>query len=336
MSKRTCKDISGGPAKVQNTVQRMVLLHPEQVSNQELNQRTPRADKWIANHQPLEQECWFGTGTSNLVDWKALTRAMNSMPKAQQRWVSKAAVHFLPDGQNMRRWKQRSHNTCPRCHTVPETHDHIFRCQAPETKQRWKNSLTQLKSWMKETKMFPTIQCKILEGLNNWQNTRETNTINTASEASKEQSWLGWNLALDGVISKKWQEEQAAVWKAFKLRKSSQRWTTALIQRLVDMAWDMWHHRNEVLHNSSYNKEHLLEANINQELQDLYYLGPQLLPQDAFHLWKRTAAQLKQLPSLYKHQWVETVKLAQARPEQALEGPYCLECQGMRQFFHWM
>jgi len=68
--------------------------------------------------------------------------------------------------------------------------------------------------------------------------------------ATQEQANLGWHLALEGIISKKWQEEQVAVWKAFKSRKSSKRWTTALIQHLVDTAWDMWHHRNKALHES--------------------------------------------------------------------------------------
>jgi len=110
---------------------------------------------------------------------------------------------------------------------------------------------------------------------------------------------------------------------------SSRRWTTALICWLADTAWDMWHHQNKVLHKSSHNKENLLEANINQELQELYDLGPQSVPQDALHIRKQMAEQLRQLPSMYKHQWVETMKLAQARHKWALEGPYHLECQGM-------
>jgi len=40
------------------------------------------------------------------------------------------------------------------------------------------------------------------------------------------------------------------------------------------------------------------------------------LPQDALQLWKHSAEQLKQFPTTYKHQWVETVKLVQAQQTQ--------------------
>jgi len=48
------------------------------------------------------------------------------------------------------------------------------------------------------------------------------------------------------------------------------------------MAWDMWQHQNKVLHNSPENQAAILDAEIIQELQELYNLGPQVFPQMLF------------------------------------------------------
>jgi len=46
----------------------------------------------------------------------------------------------------------------------------------------------------------------------------------------------------------------------FKLWKSSLQWTAALIQKLWDIAWDMWEHQNKALHviKSGYYTEEVL------------------------------------------------------------------------------
>jgi len=77
------------------------------------------------------------------------------------------------------------------------------------------------------------------------------------------------------------------------------------------MAWDMWQHCNDALHNSPKNQEEILDAEINQDLQELYDQEPQAL-KDVLQLQKHSADQLKQFPTAYKHQWLETVKLVQA------------------------
>jgi len=89
--------------------------------------------------------------------------------------------------------------------------------------------------------------------------------------ALQEQNRLGWHLdvALERLISHRWGEEQDAIWKAFKSQKSGQWWTTALIQRLLDTVWDMRQHCNNVMHNSPENQAAILDAEVNQELQEL-------------------------------------------------------------------
>jgi len=51
-------------------------------------------------------------------------------------------------------------------------------------------------------------------------------------------------------------------WKA---AKSSQQWTTELIKKLLGIAWGMWQHCNEALHEDKENQPQILEADVNQK-----------------------------------------------------------------------
>jgi len=64
----------------------------------------------------------------------------------------------------------------------------------------------------------------------------------------REQNVIGWNHFYEGWLSKGWISAQQAHYVKIKSMKTGGRWAVALIKKLWDMAWDMWEHRNEVLH----------------------------------------------------------------------------------------
>jgi len=138
---------------------------------------------------------------------------------------------------------------------------------------------------------------------------------------AQEQTILGWELMMEGVISKQWRETQASYWKTYKSRKSSKRWTTALIQKLLQIAWDMWQHQNHAFHQSELNKSTILESNANTHLRAIYDLGSGSVPIAARILWKRTKKELIALPLAYKQQWIEPAIIAQHKQVQQLAGP---------------
>jgi len=73
-------------------------------------------------------------------------------------------------------------------------------------------------------------------------------------------------MALKGCVVRQWNEEQDIYWKAIKSQKSSRRWTTALLTRLIMTTWDMWQHCNKALHESEDNKQDIVDADINQQI----------------------------------------------------------------------
>ncbi len=135
---------------------------------------------------------------------------------------------------------------------------------------------------------------------------------------------------MEGVISRQWRETQAGYWKTYKSRKLNKRWTTALIQKLLQIAWDMWQHRNHALHNSELNQSNILEGNTNVRLQAIYHLGSGSIPTVARILWKHTKKELIALPLAYKQQWIETAIIAQQKQVQQLAGPYQSERRYMQ------
>jgi len=40
----------------------------------------------------------YGQGTAQMVDWDTADQAMQTLPQAQRRWVTKSAAKFLPYG----------------------------------------------------------------------------------------------------------------------------------------------------------------------------------------------------------------------------------------------
>ncbi len=266
----------------------------------------------ILNHWATRT--WFSPKIADTIDWASAEGAMNGMPLAKRQWVSKLAARFLPDGKNMQRWGQRKTAKCPRCPCPEEDKEHIFKCKADSAIKQWTQALEQLDNWLEAAKTHPQLRHDIINGLRQWHDqTSGCRPLSVGSTAGTLQDHIGWGLALEGCIAKQWQEEQAQYWKAFKSRRSSRRWTIALLTRLMMTAWDMWNHRNKALHEQEENRSEILEAAVNQQIREVYEQGRQQLPPDAHTLMNRSLARLLRFPAAYKHQWLASVEAARAR-----------------------
>jgi len=240
--------------------------------------------------------------------------AIRSLPKAKQHWVSKLAAKFLPYGKNMKWWKLREQAKCPRCTCPEEDKEHFLRCPAESAVAQWNKALKELDNWLAATKTHLQIRREILTGLQQWHDDQpEQHPTNARSTAYKIQEAIGWGLALEGCLAARWREEQDQYWKAFKSRKSSKRWTTALIKRLMMTAWDMWHHRNEALHKSKTNQQEIIEASVNSQIIKVYEQDKKDLPKEAWCLMKRPLKRLLRFPEYYKQQWLATLEAVQER-----------------------
>jgi len=105
-----------------------------------------------------------------------------------------------------------------------------------------------------------------------------------------------------------------------------------LLKRLIMTAWDMWQHHTNALHEDATNRQGILEAEVNSQVQVIYDIGPMALGSSANTLLKRQIDVLLQLPTAYKLQWVATANIAKERTVQTQEGPYHSKRRQMQQW----
>ena len=103
----------------------------------------------------------------------------------------------------------------------------------------------------------------------------QTNSVGSQEDTIQSQDAIGWdNDFFEGCIAKDWEQEaQDVYYKWCRSRKSARRWTTALIQKLWNVAWDLWEQRNGIVHDAE-NAEILHNmAEIDDEIRAQFQQG---------------------------------------------------------------
>jgi len=152
---------------------------------------------------------------------------------------------------------------CPRCPELIEDKQHILECPNAEARDLWEKSLKQLDEWLKAEGTERSIREQLIHGLRSWTTPNLPTTQNSPLEAQES---IGKRYMWDGWLSREWQWQQDQIWQQLKSRKSSRRWMAEIIKKLWNIAWDMWEHRNNILHNSEQNREAILERDTNKKL----------------------------------------------------------------------
>jgi len=174
---------------------------------------------------------------------------------------------------------------------------------------------------MQAARTDPQIRQAITSGLQHCHDDKPMTMDQTAQDsASLVQEAIGWGLAFEGCLAMRWCEGQENYLKAFKSRRSSKRWTTALITRLMNTAWDMWQHRNEALHQEERNQQAILDYDINQEIHQAYEHCHGYQSLGVKTLFHRPLQKFLKFPRYYKKQWLATLRTVQTRFNQQQEG----------------
>jgi hypothetical protein len=200
------------------------------------------------------QEYWHSKScirtNFDLIDWEIIGGAMKQATLNRQIWISKHVTGFCATGNNMLRRKVRTSAQCPRC-KHDKTPEHVWTCQGADMNAIWDKSLKYLKSWLLENLTHPEMVKVIIEHLDSWWNdTPPTTYISQAWMWSvfSDQSLLGWRNMLEGFPSTSWQITQKIYFERIGSARSPKRWTITLVQKMWEVAWNMWEHRNGILH----------------------------------------------------------------------------------------
>ena len=119
----------------------------------------------------------------------------------------------------------------------------------------------------------PDIQDAILHHLKDWRNgnVEFREYAHDLRDLIQEQSNIGWQNFFEGWIPSGWEEAQHAFYTLIRSHRTGRRWTICLIKKLWNVAWDMWEHRNGILHQQDNSVTMAEILHLDRKVRSLYF-----------------------------------------------------------------
>ena len=99
--------------------------------------------------------------------WDGMAAVMKSFPQMFRTWITKQVAHFNGTNRQLSRWDKSVKNVCPSCQKADESTLHITRCQAEGRQTIFKESVVELRQWLRSEqtdRVVTELICKYLEG----------------------------------------------------------------------------------------------------------------------------------------------------------------------------
>ena len=250
------------------------------------------------------------------IDWDICGEAYRQIRFHQQRRISKQATGHLAVGLMMQRWGFQENDECPRCQAPAERAMHVLLCHDPRADLAWSTALTNLERWMILTHTMPQLRIAILAGLSHWRNPlleRRTSSVNAIQQAVELQDKIGWYQFVMGQMGYLWKGIQQEYLEFLGRRNTGRKWVRELIKKFWGIAWDMWEHRNGILHDTITPAKLQKIAQADIRVREEFAIGIiGLLPRD-LHWVSQPIAVVLRYDLQVKAQWLESVALARER-----------------------
>jgi hypothetical protein len=259
----------------------------------------------------------FQNRSSSGIDWSACDAAMRNAKITRRQWIVKHSSGWCGVGKMLKLWQEWDTSDCPRC-GAHEDAQHVWRCPAPSVTTVWEQSLGRLRRWMESVETQPGVCEAICSYLSAWR----TGIILPDSQqfsylglptAIDAQSGLGWQAFLEGCLSIEWAAVQQSYYTWIRSRRTGRRWVSLLIRKLWDTAWDLWEHRNGIVHRATVNSGHLLR--VQTAIQHQLSLGPARLASLDLPHFNCGQGILQQGPPEMQVAWLTNVVSARARAD---------------------
>jgi hypothetical protein len=201
----------------------------------------------------------------------------------------------------------------------------------------WETSINKLQEWMTSVDTDPNIQAAVLEHLRGW---RSSNRVIPSQQALylqqviQQQNMLGWQLFFEGWLLQDWAGIQQLYYNMIKSRRTGKRWAVSIINKMWNIAWDLWEHRNGVLHDQPNATMTANEHIVNQRIRLTYGNHRQIsLPKEDRHLLSLSLKQLLSKSLTYKSEWIRQWDHANARVRRRVRS----QTQQMRRsLYNWL
>ena len=282
------------------------LVSPIREKIYELVHGPPLEEYWISRQR-------FKSDIYSLYDWEALDDAIRPLSLSRRLWLTKHLSGWCSVGRMAKRWRLRATDECPRCQ-FPENARHVWSCKDPRAISQMETSVTQLKVQLGRLYTSPIVTNVIVRRIMEWKRGVPFSQVNTThpfvSQALREQDLMGWDAFLEGSISQAWRQAQEYYLAFSKSPRTSKRWTSALIQKVFDVAWDQWEHRNGILHDVDNKFDKVIERRVDGEIRSQFRVGLGALPRADHGLFRAGVQRILSRPLKSKQSWLTFVRAA--------------------------
>ena len=127
-----------------------------------------------------------------------------------------------------------------------------------------------------------------------------------------KQDTIGWRACIDGLLVREWAAVQASYFEMIGSRRSGKRWAVALIKKLWDTAWDMWDHRNRVVHD---NESGVRAIELRRAIREQFQLGSQGVTVQARRLFQGGVQKVLGYSIGAQEAWMRRIVAARTRFE---------------------
>ena len=246
-------------------------------------------------------------------DWEALEDAIRPLSISRRLWLTKHLSGWCSVGRMAKRWNLRASDECPRCH-AKENARHVWNYKDPRSIEQMEKSVVTLKLQLGRSYTSPVVINVIGRRLMEWKRGVPFSQVNTThpfvTEALREQDLMGWDAFLEGSISKAWRQAQEYYLAFSKSPRTSKRWTSALIQKVFEVAWDQWEHRNGILHDVDNKFDKATELRVNREIRNQFRIGKASLPRADHGLFHAGVQRILARSLKSKQNWLHFVSTA--------------------------
>ena len=226
---------------------------------------------------------------------------------------------------------------CTKCRN--EKAPHVLKCKNEKAK---KNHVTKirvdLRKEMEDKKTSPTLAAIIENLMLKWKegtsiNPNDYTTDFNIRDAIKDQQKIGWTNWVIGRWSPKWQRVQKLYYKSIRSRRSSLRWTIAIIKKFILICWDVWDFRNTLIHGKGGVVDRATNKELNFQIRQEFIRGRRnLLKVDKWLFKKYDRKTLYNMPIDDKKSWLRNISKARKAFERTYEPTTLFAQQTIDQF----
>ena len=189
----------------------------------------------------------------NNIHKQVLTTARKEARLATKIFISKWISKDTATGITMVQRKKRLTSNCPLCNIPEEDTIHVLQCPSPSSILQRNSLMEELECWLKGKDTHPDITTFIISGLTKWFNgsnhiLSESIPDQTLLIAFQTQLKLGWEAFLYGLIASPIISCQQEYYKSIASWKTGMRWGIQLVDKLWNIIYQLWTHRNNCLH----------------------------------------------------------------------------------------